>query len=96
MQICTLLQTDNRASIPPLSFSTGQMSFLPPNQQHQSTTVTVTGDTIAEENHGSDKEHVSETQHILSDKQQIPIRQNASKVSNSDLSEVGKFRKPFQ
>jgi len=35
--ICTLLQTDNHASTPPLSFFTGRMPFLPPNQQHQST-----------------------------------------------------------
>jgi len=33
MQICTLTHTHNHASIPPL----GQMPFLPPNQQHQST-----------------------------------------------------------
>jgi len=31
------LQTDNHASTPPLSFFTGQMPFLPPNQQRQST-----------------------------------------------------------
>jgi len=31
MQVCTSLQTDNHASTPPLS------SFLPPNQQRQST-----------------------------------------------------------
>jgi len=37
MQVCTLLQTDNYASTPPLSFFTGQMPFLPPNQQRQST-----------------------------------------------------------
>ena len=37
MQVCTLLQTDNHASTPPLSFFTGRMPFLPPNQQHQST-----------------------------------------------------------
>ena len=37
MQICTLPQTDNHASIPPLSFFTGRMPFLPPNQQQQST-----------------------------------------------------------
>jgi len=37
MQVCTSLQTDNHASTPPLSFFTGQMPFLPPNQQHQST-----------------------------------------------------------
>jgi len=37
MQICTLTQTHNHASIPPLSFFTGQMPFLLPNQQHQST-----------------------------------------------------------
>jgi len=32
-----LLQTDNHASTPPLSFFTGWMPFLPPNQQRQST-----------------------------------------------------------
>ena len=37
MQICTSLQTDNYASTPPLSFFTGRMPFLPPNQQRQST-----------------------------------------------------------
>jgi len=33
MQVCTSLQTDNHASTPPLSFFTGRMPFLPPNQQ---------------------------------------------------------------
>ena len=37
MQVCISLQTDNHASTPPLCFFTGQMPFLPPNQQHQST-----------------------------------------------------------
>jgi len=37
MQICTSPQTDNHAGIPPLSFFTGWMPFLPPNQQRQST-----------------------------------------------------------
>ena len=37
MQVCTSLQTDNHASTPPLSFFTGQMPLLPPNQQRQST-----------------------------------------------------------
>jgi len=37
MQVCTSLQTDNYASTPPLSFFTGRMPFLPPNQQCQST-----------------------------------------------------------
>ena len=37
MQVCTSLQTDNHASPPPLSFFTGRMPFLPPNQQRQST-----------------------------------------------------------
>jgi len=32
-----LAQTDNHASTPPLSFFTGRMPFLLPNQQHQST-----------------------------------------------------------
>ena len=36
MQVCTLLQTDNHASTPPLSFFTSRMSFLSPNQQCQS------------------------------------------------------------
>ena len=37
MQVCTSLQTDNHAITPPLSFFTGRMPFLPPNQQRQST-----------------------------------------------------------
>jgi len=35
--ICTSLQTDNHASTSPLSFFTGRLPFLPPNQQRQST-----------------------------------------------------------
>jgi len=35
MQVCTLLQTDNHASTPPLKFFTGRMPFLLPNQQRQ-------------------------------------------------------------
>jgi len=41
MQVCTLLQTDSHASTPPLSFFTGRMPFLPPNQQRQSTEGTI-------------------------------------------------------
>jgi len=37
MQVCTLFQTDNHASTPPLLFFTGQMPFLSPYQQLQST-----------------------------------------------------------
>jgi len=37
MQVCTSLQTDIHAITPPLKFFTGRMSFLPPNQQRQST-----------------------------------------------------------
>jgi len=37
MQVCTSLQAENHASTPPLSFFTGEMPFLPPNQQCQST-----------------------------------------------------------
>jgi len=37
MEVCTLLQTDNHASTPPLKFFTGRMPCLPPNQQCQST-----------------------------------------------------------
>jgi len=36
-QVCTSFQTDNHARTPPLSFFTGRMPFLPPNQQRQST-----------------------------------------------------------
>jgi len=32
MQVCTSLQTDNHTNTPPLSFFTGRMPFLPPNQ----------------------------------------------------------------
>jgi len=46
MQVCTSLQTDNHASTPPLSFFTGRMPFLPPNQQHQSTEGMSTEDMI--------------------------------------------------
>jgi len=35
MQVCTSLQIDNHVSTPPLSFFTGWMPFLPPNQQRQ-------------------------------------------------------------
>ena len=35
--VCTLLQADNHASTPPVSFFTGRMPFLLPNQRHQST-----------------------------------------------------------
>ena len=37
IQVCTSLQTDNHAGTPPLSFFTGRMPFLPPNEQCQST-----------------------------------------------------------
>jgi len=40
MQVCTLLQTDSHASTPPLSFFTGRMPFLAPNQERQSTEST--------------------------------------------------------
>jgi len=36
MQVCTSLQTDNHANTSLLSFFTGRMPFLPPNQQCQS------------------------------------------------------------
>jgi len=32
MQVCTLLQTENQASNPPLGFFTGRMPFLPPEE----------------------------------------------------------------
>jgi len=37
MQVCISLQTDNHASTSLLSFFTGRMPFLLPNQQLQST-----------------------------------------------------------
>ena len=48
MQVCTSLQTDNHASTPPLSFFTGRMPFLPPNQQCQSI-VTKLGRKLADQ-----------------------------------------------
>jgi len=42
MQVCTVLQTDNYVSTPPLKFFRGRMPFLPPNQQRQSTEGTGT------------------------------------------------------
>jgi len=42
MQVCTSLQTDDHASIPPLCFLTGRMPFLPPSQQRQSTEGKIT------------------------------------------------------
>jgi len=46
-KVCTSLQTDNHTSIPPLSFFTGWMPFLPANQQHQSTDGNTTAVTQA-------------------------------------------------
>jgi len=37
MQVCTSLEIENHAITSPLSFFTGRMPFLLPNQQHQST-----------------------------------------------------------
>jgi len=45
--ICTSLHTDNHASTSALSFFTGQMPFLPPNQQRQSTEGTKNGKHLA-------------------------------------------------
>jgi len=50
MQVCTLLQTDNHASTPPLSFFTGRMPFLPPNEQRQSTEGTISVSTSISQN----------------------------------------------
>ena len=52
MQVCTLLQTDNHASTSPLTFFTGRMPFLPPNQQRQST-------------EGKDKDYITMSQSFL-------------------------------
>jgi len=41
MQVCTSLQTDNHASTPPLSFFTGWMPFLPPNEQQEMYCISV-------------------------------------------------------
>ena len=48
MQVCISLQADNHASTPPLSFFTGRMPFLPPNQQRQSTEGNVSGKELGE------------------------------------------------
>ena len=47
MKVCTSLQTDNHASTPLLSFFTGWMPFLPPNQQCHSTESTSTEGTVS-------------------------------------------------
>jgi len=52
MQVCTLLQTNNHASSPPLSFFTGRMPFMLPNQQCQSTEVEVNKETNKSNVHG--------------------------------------------
>jgi len=39
MQVCTSLETGNHASTSLLKFFTGQMPFLLPNQQRQSTEI---------------------------------------------------------
>ena len=46
VQVCTSLQADNHASTPPLSFFTGRMPFLLPNQQCQSTEGTAANSNI--------------------------------------------------
>jgi len=48
MQVCTSHQTDNHAITPPLSFFTGRMPFLPPNQQHQSTEGITSGSNVSQ------------------------------------------------
>jgi len=50
MQVCISLQTDNHASTSPLSFFTGQMPFLPPNQQRRSTEGTYDKNTFMYKN----------------------------------------------
>ena len=57
MQVCSSLQTDNHASTSPLSFFTGRMPFLPPNQQRQSTE--------GSSEHRRPSEHDSVSQKIL-------------------------------
>ena len=50
-QVCTSLQTDNHASIPPLPvFFTDRMPFLPPNQQRQSTEGNISDWTFSDKN----------------------------------------------
>ena len=44
MQVCISLQTDNHDSTPPLSFFRGRMPFLPPNQQRQSISTSISAD----------------------------------------------------
>jgi len=67
MQVCTSLQTDNHASTPPLSFFTGWMPFLPPNQQRHSTEGTILPTGWRQKLTGIDMElnYVTVTLHIL-------------------------------
>jgi len=47
MQVGTSFQTHNHATTPPLSFFTGRMPFLPPNQQRQNTEGNTLGQSSA-------------------------------------------------
>jgi len=74
MQVCTSLQTDNHASTPPppLSFFTGRMPFLLPNQQRQRTESISTGiDT--------ERNYVTVSKFIVISKE---IRQTEQVISN--------------
>jgi len=69
MQVCTSLQTDNHASTSPLSFFTGRMPFLSPNQQRQSTEGKTkhknTLNTKKQLNGTMHKKHVQPTEYTL-------------------------------
>jgi len=73
MHVCTLLQTDNRTSTPPLCFFTGQMPFLPPNQQRQSTEGMISLYTSSNEVYSNRKLVVIEEAKIWTEVTFIPI-----------------------
>jgi len=74
MQVCTSLQTDNHTSTQSLKFFTGQLPFLPPNQQSQSTEGTSL--TTAESGHAD-----TETVH----QQNLPVITWRCRPTQADL-----------
>ena len=98
MQVCTSLQTHNHASIPPLSFFTGRMPFLPPNQQRQSTEGTNNKEET--EQRSEEKENTIQRKAVIEQntlkRTSINARQNCTPPSSRKTSGVTSHRQPRQ
>jgi len=97
VQVCTSLQTDNHASTQPLSFFTGWMPFLPPNQQRQSTEGNLVLDTnsifVLQEFYYTqiqilNNHFTSTTGTTLGVKQKVVVLQNSGVVSLGLMAEA--------